>query len=490
MKKIMSTFIIAGIGGLVAIGGIKLFEKNSNSASNFAEKQAINVNTVSLKNAASAIDFTAVSAISTPAVVHIKTMIAVAQNPRQQQFDLRDFFGDGFEMPEMPRGGGGGSASGSGVIISKDGYIATNNHVVDGATTIEVILNDNRSYYADVIGTDPSTDLALIKIKEDDLPFLNFGNSDVVKVGEWVLAVGNPFNLTSTVTAGIVSAMGRNINLIRENNQYAVENFIQTDAAVNPGNSGGALVNMNGELIGINTAIASQTGSFAGYSFAVPVNIVKKVMDDLLKYGVVQRGFLGIEIRDIDAQLATEKDLKQYKGVYTAKVNEKGAAATAGIKEGDVITKINDAVVNTSSQLQEQVSRLRPGDKVNITYQRKNKEMTTVAILKNRDGEIGLIKAEEKVNKNTYTGIEMSALENADKENAKTRIGVKIKITGNGPFKEAGVPNDFIVTKIDKSAVYTPSDLKKRLESAEGGVLIEGVTKNGEARVFGLNIDK
>ncbi|MDX5321781.1 MAG: trypsin-like peptidase domain-containing protein, partial [Bacteroidota bacterium] len=293
MKKVWSIVLAATVGGLVAIGVNTLLSKKE--ASSFEEKQKVAFTNYPAGSGISELDFTVPSEKVTPAVVYI---ISTLGNEGEDDMDNPFNF---FNIPNPAPSQG----SGSGVIISEDGYIATNNHVIDGAVSIQVTLNDKRSYVARLVGTDPQTDLALLKIEEEGLPFIQFGNSDEVKVGQWVLAVGNPFNLTSTVTAGIVSAKGRNINLLRtRDNQFAIENFIQTDAAVNPGNSGGALVDLNGSLIGINTAIATQTGSFSGYSFAVPVNIVKKVMDDLLKYGMVQRGFLGISIQDVDSKLA------------------------------------------------------------------------------------------------------------------------------------------------------------------------------------------
>ena len=316
------------------------------------------------------LDFTAVAEQVMDAVVHIKSTQVVAQaSPgprgyRQLPDPFGDLFGDFFRPhfrfegphPQIPNPSVG---TGSGVIINSEGYIVTNNHVIAGASDIEVTLHDNRTYKAKVIGTDPSTDLALIQIKEKNLPTLPLVNSDDVRVGEWVLAVGNPLNLNSTVTAGIVSAKSRNINILQD--QYAIESFIQTDAAINPGNSGGALVNLQGGLIGINTAIASPTGAYAGYGFAVPSNLVSKVVEDLLKHGVVQRGYLGVSIRGVDGSLAREKDLVVTRGVYVDSVMDKSAADEAGIKAGDVIKEINGYSVTTAPQLLEIIGRYRPG---------------------------------------------------------------------------------------------------------------------------------
>lgn len=423
-----------------------------------------------------------------PAVVHIKTLYEAKQSNQRQQVDpfFRQFFGDDFDQYH---GEGGGNqpkeAAGSGVILTEDGYIVTNNHVIDKADKIKVILDDKRSYEAKLIGVDPSTDLALLKIEEKNLAFVPFGNSDHVRVGEWVLAVGNPFDLTSTVTAGIVSAKGRNINILRSKTNYAIESFIQTDAAVNPGNSGGALVDLKGRLIGINTAIATPTGSYTGYSFAVPEAIVKKVVDDLLKYGEVQRGLLGINIQDISAELAKEKGLKDVKGVYVGGVNENGAAKEAGIMEGDVITKINDVNVNTSSELQENVARYRPGNKINVTFLRKGVEKTVSAVLKNKMGNLSIVKAED--NSFTALGAEFKALTKEDKQKFKVEEGVKVTKLKEGKLKDAGMKEGFIITKVDKQPIQGPEELIAILNSRRnGGVLLEGIYADGKKGYIGF----
>jgi serine protease Do len=324
-------------------------------------------------------DFIGAASVARPAVVHIRSRYEA--NRKQQNSDFfsnpfRDFFNDDmFEVPE-------GVATGSGVLISPDGYIATNNHVISEASSVEVTLFDNRNFSAKVIGTDISTDLALLKIEAEDLPNLTFGNSDEVQVGQWVLAVGNPMDLTSTVTAGIVSAKGRNINLLRADSEFAIESFIQTDAAVNKGNSGGALVDANGNLIGINTAIASRTGYYAGYSFAIPATIARKVMEDLLAFGEVRRGFLGVSIQPVNADLAAREGLSVLKGAFVAGLTPELGAAEAGIREGDVIISVNGVEVNSSSELQEQVSRFRPGDKVKVVAYRGSEMKNFIVTLK------------------------------------------------------------------------------------------------------------
>ncbi len=382
--------------------------------------------------------------------------------------------------------------SGSGVIISKDGYIVTNNHVVHGADKIDVILNDKRSYEAEIIGTDPQTDLALVKIKEKDLPILTYANSDQVKVGEWALAVGNPFNLTSTVTAGIISAKGRNINILEndpEKGMFPIESFIQTDAAVNPGNSGGALVNTNGELIGINSAIASQTGSYSGYSFAIPVNIVKKVVADLIEFGTVQRAFIGVSIRDIDAKFAEEKEIKNLNGVYVNGLTDGGAGEDAGVKVGDVIIKIENNPVRNVAELQEQIGKYRPGDKVNVVVIRNSKEMGLAVTLKNKDGNLGVIKKENRSATTLASlGASFETLSKEEMRKLGIQNGLKISRLENGKLAAAGIKPGFIITSIDKKKITDISDIENILQTKAGGVLIEGVYPNGIRAYYGFGM--
>lgn len=486
MKKYLGLVVVASLGGLVAVGLVRLTDdkKSANFTENYLARY------VSLNESGTRPDFVEVADIVTPTVVHILTTVDAPKQSSQQQINPFDFFnnpGFGFEMPNIPRSG-----SGSGVIISADGYIVTNNHVIDGATKINVILNDKRAYNAELIGKDPNTDLALLRIDEKNLPFAVVGNSDEVKVGQWVLAVGNPFNLTSTVTAGIVSAKGRNLNLLRDQrnpeSQYSIESFIQTDAAVNPGNSGGALVTADGKLIGINTAIASQTGQYAGYAFAVPSNLMKKVIGDLTKYGEVQRGFLGVSIQDVNNQLADKEGLTDVKGVFVAKVNPNSAAEDAGVKEKDVIIKVNGVAVNSSSELQEQVGKRSPGDKVELVLLRKNKELTVSAILKNKDGKIGIVKS-EKIETNKVLDAEFETVSREERLKLKIANGVRIKkISDKSILKKAGVPMGFIITSIDKQPVSTPSEVKSALESAGESVLIGGVNPDGSKGFYGIGL--
>ncbi|MFY0642837.1 MAG: Do family serine endopeptidase [Bacteroidia bacterium] len=481
MKKILGIFAIAIIGGLVALGVNALVSK-SNEPQTIQEHQAAQFTKAEALTDVPSTDFVSVAELATPAVVHITTTMA-PQRTNQQFFDPFGFF-DGPLMPQQPQ-----QATGSGVIITADGYIATNNHVVANAEKVEVVLDDKRSYIAEVVGTDPETDLALLKIEEGGLDFLKFGNSDDLKVGEWVVAVGNPFNLTSTVTAGIVSAKGRNINLLRQNGgEYAIENFIQTDAAVNPGNSGGALVNTSGQLIGINTAIASRTGSYSGYSFAIPMNLAKKILDDLLKYGEVKRAILGVRIQDITQELADEKELKELEGVYIPEVIEGGAGDKGGIKDGDVILSINEEEVNKSSELQEQISKYYPGDKVKVTVNRDGKEKDLTVTLLSREGKDEIntdIKREEA----KILDAKLENLSRDEKMKLKVRNGVRIAKVGNGVFGKGGIEDGFVIVQIDKSPVFTTNDVKKALEGKAGAVLIEGVDKSGNKEAFAIRLD-
>ena len=476
MKKSLGTIGIALIGGIVAVGAYKMIEEKS------VEKVVIREEAQPIRNVFNSpeqtgMDFTYAAENSVNSVVHIKT---VSTRAVQQSFDpFGDFFfGPQFQHPQQQQEVAG---SGSGVILSQDGYIVTNNHVINGANEIEVILNDNRTYTAEVIGTDPNTDIALIKIEEDSLPFIKLGNSDQLRVGEWVVAVGNPFNLTSTVTAGIVSAKGRSINILQE--KFAIESFIQTDAAVNPGNSGGALVNTHGELVGINTAIASTTGAYAGYSFAVPVNMVKKITDDLISFGTVQRAFIGIQIQKVDKELADANNMSNPHGVYVAAVTEEGAAKEAGIKEGDIVTHVGEMEVNTVPELQEQVSRFRPGDEVNLTVIRNGKEKTIPVVLKNKNGSTAVIKKEA-----TVLGATLSEVDEETKEKLNIKNGVRIDEMTSGVLLRQGIKEGFIILKIDNKDVQSAKEVEELLRNKKGGVLIEGVYPNGTKAFYGFGI--
>jgi serine protease Do len=439
-------------------------------------------------------DFTTAAELSVHAVVHVKTKTPI-QQMQMQQFGFPNdpffqyFFGQPNQRQQKPQEEPMQEAAGSGVIISNDGYIVTNNHVVDKSKEIEVTLNDKRTFKTKLVGADPNTDIALLKIEAEKLPVILFGNSDSLKVGQWVLAVGNPFNLTSTVTAGIVSAKARNINII--NSQMKIESFIQTDAAVNPGNSGGALVNTRGELVGINTAIASQTGSYAGYAFAIPVSIVKKIVADIRQYGVVQRALLGVEISDINDKLAKEKNLRTLEGAYVGKVSENSAAKKAGVKEGDIINNVNGTPVKSVTELQEQIGRYRPGDKIAITVLRKDKEEKLSVELKNRQGNTEVVSVE---NSNDVLGAAYKEISDKTRQQLGIEYGIEIKSISKGKFADAGIKPGFIILKINNQAIKTEEDIKTAYDSAinngesEKVFYIAGVYPNGKATYYAVNL--
>ncbi len=475
MRKTISTVIAAFFGGVVAIGGAHFMENNSvEKTSQVTHPERSNYKLVNYNPATAGqfTDFTMAAEKSVNSVVHIKTVSQQVNNLNYDPF-AELFFGPQKRQQQFEQHG-----SGSGVIISHDGYIVTNNHVVAGSDKIEVTLNDKRIYEAELIGTDPSTDVALLKISEKDLPFLNYGNSDAVKVGEWALAVGNPFNLNSTVTAGIISAKGR--NNILSGNKRPIESFIQTDAAVNPGNSGGALVNTDGELIGINTAIASSNGAYQGYSFAVPVNIVKKIVSDLVEFGTVQRAYIGVGIQDIDAKFAAEKNIRQLKGIYVNGLTEGGSAQEAGIREGDVITSVQEVPVSSVSELQEQISRYRPGDKISVSVLRNNKETTLPVILKTFDNSTRLVNKSELVKKSTEAlGAEFEEMDAEELQKFRLENGLRISRMKPGKLSTIGIQEGFIVTTIDKKKVSTVKDIQNYLSNKTGVVIIEGFYPNG-----------
>lgn len=480
------------VGGIITLSGYKLFLEPKSLQSIENEQNTVFARYFDKDTSGvvvpEGLNFVFAANIVTPTVVHVrcsyegKTMSSGPNNPHSNDPFFKFFFeepGQNFGNPQPQQ------SSGSGVIISSDGYIVTNNHVIDGASKIQIVLNDKRTYTATLVGRDPETDLALLKIEEKGLPFAKYGNSDIIKIGEWVLACGNPFDLTSTITAGIVSAKGRNINLLRGNTNYAIESFIQTDAAVNPGNSGGALVNLKGELVGINTAIASTTGAYAGYSFAVPVSLVKKVMDDLLNHGEVQRALLGVMINDVTSELAKEKNLKTIKGVYIAGVNDGSAAKEAGIKENDVILKIDNIEVSSSAELQEIVGQHRPGDKVKVLVSRNNENKTIVVTLKNKRGTIKQVK-QASAQAFEDLGVELAELSNNDKQELNIENGVKIAKITEGKLKDAGAKQGFVIISIDKQPVSSAKDILKALENKSGGVLIEGVYPDGKRGFYAI----
>jgi Do/DeqQ family serine protease len=406
------------------------------------------------------VDFTYAAEQTVHGVVHVhtKTMMGVqAENPIMEWF-----YGDRYSRPREVSG------YGSGVIISADGYIITNNHVIENAENVEVTLNDKRTLPAEVVGRDPGSDIALLKVKAENLPYIKYGNSDQLRLGEWVLAVGNPFNLTSTVTAGIVSAKGRSLGL--NSGDYRIESFIQTDAALNMGNSGVALVNTKGLLVGITSAIISPSGAYAGNSFAIPVTIVKKVVEDLKEFGQVQRALIGVNIKDVDSEAADEQNLKEVKGVLITRVIENGSAEEAGLKENDVIMKFDDMSVNTVSELQEQVGKHRPGDKASVTYLRDGREKTVQIVMKNMAGNTEVVTAQ--MAEDEVFGARIEPLGSSDKRSFNVEYGVKITQLNEGRFKDLGMKKGYVILSVNGKKVKTPSEVK---EFTNGGTVLKSV---------------
>ena len=484
------------VSGLTAFGTVKyMSEKAMNETEGvFTDPNVHNVGFMHAVSTASVTDndFTRAAEMTVNAVVGIHNTQQVQQ---MQSFGTGDpffdfFFGNRGNQQRQPKAREG---YGSGVIISSDGFIVTNNHVIDNADELKVTLNDGREFVANLIGTDPSTDIALIKVDAKDLPTIAFGRSDDLKIGEWVLAVGNPFMLNSTVTAGIVSAKARSLNM--GGSQLGIESFIQTDAAVNPGNSGGALVNTAGELVGINTAIYSETGNYAGYSFAVPSSIVSKVVTDLKQYGTVQRALLGIMGGNVSAQLVEKEGLKVNDGVYVSEVTKDGAAEVAGIKSKDVITAINKVNVKTMAQLQEQIARFRPGDKIQVTVNRDGKVQNFTAMLKNTQGNTDVIQKK---------GIDMlgATFQNLTQQELMkygVRRGVMVKsLESNGAFAKSGMKEKFVIVKINDAVVSSEKEIEaayNALTSNRGAdqepvMFIVGVYPNGKTAYYAVDLSK
>ncbi len=475
------------LGGTLPLATYVIIQHNATNLSDQVIDGNRNaIHQVDFNGVPSGLDFTSAAENTVHSVVHITTK--VVQTTFQRDPFQEFFYGPGAGGREFKQYGAG---AGSGVIVSSQGYIVTNNHVIENASEIQVVLNDNSKYDAKVIGADPSTDIAVLKIEGQNFPAIPIGNSDELKIGEWVLAVGNPFNLTSTVTAGIVSAKARNINLLSERSAQDVvpiESFIQTDAAVNPGNSGGALVNTRGELIGINTAIASQTGSYAGYSFAVPINLVDKVMRDLIDFGIVQRGFLGVQIADVTQEVKEKNKLPDLKGVFLAKVTEGGSADKAGLKDGDVILKIGSKEVNSVASLQEEIGKRRPGDKVSLTVRQKDGDIISKElVLRNKDGDTELMSKEE-ISKNYALGATFIELTDKEKKELNISYGVKIKSITTGKLKSIGLQEGIIITKVNNEPIETVAELTEKLSGVNRGILLEIMDETGKRdyRGFGL----
>jgi Do/DeqQ family serine protease len=480
MKKIIQNILIsalAGFGGTFAFHSWMPAPQNTQATYTMNNHQPQPIRKVGGEDGEMQLlsppDFVQASAVSTQSVVYIKNI------SRRQTIDLFDLYfgGGGYQGDRVV-------ASGSGVIFTADGYVVTNNHVIDGAESIEVIHN-KKTYKAKIVGRDPSTDLALLKIDAKNMPNIRLGRSKDVQIGEWVLAVGNPFNLTSTVTAGIVSAKGRSLQLLSRNTRFPIESFIQTDAAINPGNSGGALVNLKGELIGINTAILSQTGSYTGYGFAVPVDIVAKVVGDLIQYGEVQKAFIGLEVSDLDSEIAKEFGIKDLEGVVVQKVMKEGAAFSAGLKKGDVILKINQEVINSKADFDENLSYFKPGDEINITYKRAGKVEQKKIKLTNKQGTTDVSKKETLSADDL--GADLEVLPKVEKDKIGLKNGVRILNLRNGFFKNNGFEEGFIILKVNGVEVTTAEQALELITKSGRRITIEGLDKYGQFAYYSFS---
>ena len=416
------------------------------------------------------IDFTYAAEQTVHGVVHVHTKTTYGSSSENPILEW--FYGDRYSSkPQIANGWG------SGVIISADGYIITNNHVVENAESVDITLNDKRTFTAKVVGRDPGSDIALLKIKAENLPFIKYGDSEQLRLGEWVLAVGNPFNLTSTVTAGIVSAKGRYLGLNEGNNK--IESYIQTDAALNMGNSGGALVNTKGLLVGITSAIMSPNGAYSGNSFAIPVTIVKKVVNDLKEFGEVQRAIIGVNIQDVDADIASKQNLSEVKGILVTRIIPSGSAQEAGMKENDVIVKFDGQNVNTMAELQEQVGKHRPGDKATVTFLRNGKETTLPITMKNIAGNTKVVTSDMEDATDVVFGARLEPLSSADMNSLNIDYGVKVQEINNGKFKDIGIAKGYIILSINGKKVKSPNDVKQISKNGTSLKSIEGILPDG-----------
>jgi Do/DeqQ family serine protease len=473
-KRFLGNISIAILSALIAVFVYSHYFRKENSSTVSIEQQKqkaldlledsnqVSYSPVPFGTNGDIVDFTEAADKSVHAVVHVTSKYNL-QNDEYYQNPIYEFlFGNVQRQPSV--------SFGSGVIISEDGYIVTNYHVVEKSDEIQVVLNDKRTFSAEVIGTDPGTDLALLKVEGEKLPYIELGNSDLLKVGEWVLAVGNPFNLTSTVTAGIVSAKARNINILRDQSRYPIESYIQTDAAVNRGNSGGALVNLQGELVGVNSAIISPSGTYSGYSFAIPINLVKKVVADIIKYGEVQRAILGVSIFDVNSVVADEYNLDKIEGVFVESVTDDGAAKDAGMKEGDVILEINNIKVNSATELTEQIGKYRPGETIYVTVKRDNKRKQFDVVLRNMHGNTKIVKADEYLE---VLGASFQKLSASEKRRLGVDYGIGVVDLKDGALREAGIKENFVITRIQSEKITDVEDLKRVLSREGLGAVTE-----------------
>ena len=477
MKRgILITLLSAVVGGLTAYGVVIHMAKDDVQVVN--SQDGAQFRTVNLLQD-NYPDFTYAAETAVDAVVYVK--VSSTQAVPQGQGSIFDFF-FGFPQQGAPQQRER-TGSGSGVIIREDGYIVTNNHVIEGATKIEVTLNSNQTYPATLIGTDPATDVALLKIEANGLPYIPFGDSNKLRLGEWVIAIGSPYDLRSTITAGIVSAKGR--SMPNYAGEFKIESFIQTDAAVNPGNSGGALVDKNGNLVGINTAIISQTGSYTGYSFAVPSNIVKKIAYDLMDFGSVKRAVLGVVMQPIDEKIAADLKLSSRNGVYINEVSKSGAADKAGIKAGDVIIAIDSTTITTPASLQEAVSKFSPGDNAVVTVIRDGKQQKFDVTFKGTSQENGTVADDGSI---AFYGSSIKAASEETLAKYGLKSGVEIVELGPGKLMEAGAQEGFIIQYVNEHQVKTPQDVIDVVKKSKRTIFIEGVTPSGRTGYFGFGI--
>lgn len=500
LKKLLPYALVGVMSGATTFGAIHYFnDGSSNGDFSYFQPKNDNAHFAGLNLAGVGDDFVKASKMTVPAVVSIKNYQTRSAG-RASERDLFDFFfGNPFDS--NPRGQrqqppqNMPSGLGSGVIISPDGYIISNNHVVAGANKLEVVLSNKKSYTAKLVGTDPTTDIALLKIEESGLPYLNFGNSDNIQVGQWVLAVGNPLGLNSTVTAGIISAKGRSIDLLSQQSNTPIESFLQTDAAINPGNSGGALVDTDGNLIGINSAISSNTGYYEGYGFAVPSNLARKVVEDIKQYGLVQRGFLGVGILDLsnDAQvnqynLQKKQNLKSGVGAYITEVTDNSGAQDAGLRTGDVITKIDNIAISSYADLSFAVGRKRQGDKVAVTYLRNGKEYTSTVTLKDQKGNTAY-RSIEDLSASEKMGAEFEELTEKFKTNYGLNSGVVVKnLVPGGELDKIGISESYIIMEINGKPVNSQKDVEKILNKYSGTVQVKYVDEYGRIYTRGFKM--
>ena len=480
-KSVLTVLVSAVVAGLTAFGVVKactpklISEEGAVLAADGSAYRTVNLSETEYP------DFTYAAESAVDAVVYVKVTIKTKMNSYADPF-YRFFFGEDMAPQSREQQG-----SGSGVIIRSDGYIVTNNHVVDGASKVEVTLNNNKTYPATVVGTDPATDVAILKIDATGLPVVPFGDSDKLRLGQWVIAIGSPYDLRSTITAGIVSAKGRQMQHGPGESQFKIESFIQTDAAVNPGNSGGALVNQKGELVGVNTAIVSQTGSFTGYSFAVPSNIVRRIAEDLIDFGSVKRALLGISMTPIDDKRAKELKLFSPNGVYIEDVQKGGSADKAGLKKGDVIIAVDSTEITTPSSVQEKVNSYHPGDKAKITVMRDGDKKVMEVTFQGTSLETGSKDVDGSV---AFYGAKLKA---ADKETLAQyglKSGVEIVSVGAGKIVDAGASEGFIIRYVNDQPVSSPEDVINVAKKAKRVVYVEGISANGRTSYFAFGKDE